>query len=49
MYKHFGLCIFNKSLLKAYNTFEDGYLQLCEDNEWLKLLENNYNIVSKLS
>ena len=47
MYKHFGLCIFSKELLEIYGSLEDGALQLSEDNEWLKLLENNYNIVSK--
>ena len=47
MYKHFGLCMFSKTLLENYYTLKDGFLQLGEDNEWLKLLENNYTIVSK--
>lgn len=47
MYNHFGLCMFSKQLLENYYNLENGFLQLCEDNEWLKLLENGYTIVSK--
>lgn len=47
MYKHFGLCMFSKELLREYLVMEIGNLQKIEDNEWLKLLENGYDIVSK--
>jgi len=47
MYKHFGLCMFSKQLLREYLELQIGNLQKIEDNEWLKLLENGYDIISK--
>lgn len=47
MYKHFGLCMFSRELLEIYVNMKNNPLQLSEDNEWLKLLENGYKITSK--
>lgn len=46
LYKHIGICMFHKSMLLNYKNLTDTPLQINEDNEWLKLLENDYNIFS---
>jgi 3-deoxy-manno-octulosonate cytidylyltransferase (CMP-KDO synthetase) len=44
--KHASLCMFHIDLIKAYCNMNNTPLQLSEDNEWLKLLENGYDIKS---
>ena len=44
---HGPVCIKNKFLLN-YNKLKDTNLQLAEDNEWLKFLQNGFKIKSIL-
>lgn len=46
LHKHASLCMFHIDLLDSYSRMKDTPLQLREENEWLKLLENGYNIKS---
>lgn len=38
--------MFKESLLHAYSVLPDTPLQLSEENEWLKLLESDYDVRS---
>ena len=38
--------IFKRKILSDYKKIKNTNLQLSEDNEWLKLLENDYKIKS---
>ena len=38
--------IFKRRVLSDYKKIKNTNLQLSEDNEWLKLLENDYKIKS---
>lgn len=44
---HHGPVCIKTSILKKYNSMKNSYLQNCEDNEWLKLLEDGYKLRSK--
>ena len=46
IYSHHGLMIFKRKILSDYKKIKNTNLQLSEDNEWLKLLENDYKIKS---
>lgn len=46
LFKHASLCMFHIDLLQKYSQMKDTALQLREENEWLKLLENGYTIKS---
>lgn len=45
-FSHHGLVAIKKSILKKYSTLKNSYLQISEDNEWLKLIEYGYKIKS---
>jgi 3-deoxy-manno-octulosonate cytidylyltransferase (CMP-KDO synthetase) len=47
-YSHHGFVLIKKNTLKKYKLLKNTNLQLAEDNEWLKLIENGYKIKSFL-
>jgi len=47
-YSHHGFVLIKKDTLKKYKLLKNTNLQLAEDNEWLKLIENGYKIKSFL-
>ena len=46
LYTHHGLMMFKRNVLSNYKKIKNSNLQLSEDNEWLKLIENDFNIKS---
>ena len=38
--------MFKRNVLSNYKKIKNSNLQLSEDNEWLKLIENDFNIKS---
>ena len=48
-FTHHGLVLLKRKVLLNYKTLKNMPLQLKEDNEWLKLIENNYQIFSFLN
>ena len=48
-FSHHGIVILRKKTLLNYNKLKNSFLQKAEDNEWLKLIENDYIIKSYLS
>tara|TARA_B100000886_G_C20396936_1_gene480786 strand:- start:864 stop:1619 length:756 start_codon:yes stop_codon:yes gene_type:complete len=48
-FSHHGLMLLKKKVLLDYKKIKNTPLQLKEDNEWLKLIENNYRIFSFLN
>jgi 3-deoxy-manno-octulosonate cytidylyltransferase (CMP-KDO synthetase) len=45
-YSHHGIVAIKKDVLNKYKYLKNSKLQLLEDNEWLKLIENGYKIKS---
>jgi len=45
-FSHHGLMAIKKPILKKYAHLKNSYLQISEDNEWLKLIEYGYKIKS---
>lgn len=45
-FSHHGLMAIKKPILKKYAYLKNSYLQISEDNEWLKFLEYGYKIKS---
>ena len=45
---HIGIFVFDPEYLKNEYCKENTPLQLCEDIEWMKIMENGYEIVSTL-
>jgi 3-deoxy-manno-octulosonate cytidylyltransferase (CMP-KDO synthetase) len=48
-FTHHGLMLLKRKVLLDYKTIANTPLQLKEDNEWLKLIENEYRIFSFLN
>lgn len=48
-FTHHGLVLLKRKILLDYKSIKNTSLQLKEDNEWLKLIENNYRIFSFLN
>ena len=48
-FSHHGIVMLKAEVLKKYKYLKNTNLQLIEDNEWLKLIENEYIIKSYLS
>ena len=47
-FSHHGIVILRKKALLEYSKLKNSFLQKTEDNEWLKLIENDYIIKSYL-
>ncbi len=47
-FSHHGFVLLKKKVLENYKTLKNTKLQIREDNEWLKLIENKYKIYSFL-
>lgn len=47
-FSHHGIVILRKKILEKYSKIKNSFLQKTEDNEWLKLIENDYVIKSYL-
>lgn len=47
-FSHHGLVMLKKKVLKNYKKLKNTKLQLAEDNEWLKLIENDFILKSYL-
>jgi len=47
-FSHHGLVIIKKEVLRNYKKINNSRLQLAEDNEWLKLIENDFILKSYL-
>ena len=45
-FSHHGIVMLKKEVLKKYKYLKNTNLQIMEDNEWLKLIENDYLIKS---
>ena len=48
-FSHHGIVMLKKEVLKKYKYLKNTNLQIMEDNEWLKLIENDYLIKSYLT
>lgn len=48
-FTHHGFVLLKRKILLNYKKIKNTPLQLKEDNEWLKLIENNYKIFSFLN
>ena len=48
-FTHHGIVMLKKVVLKKYKYLKNTNLQIIEDNEWLKLIENDYIIKSYLT
>jgi 3-deoxy-manno-octulosonate cytidylyltransferase (CMP-KDO synthetase) len=47
-YSHHGLVILKRNILEKFKKYERSNLEILEDNEWLRLIENGYKIKSFL-
>ena len=47
-FSHHGLVILKRNVLSKYKNYSKSNIELLEDNEWLRLIENGYNIKSFL-
>ena len=45
-FSHHGLMAIKRSILKKYAGLKNSYLQISEDNEWLKIIDYGYKIKS---